>query len=83
MELLRKCGAHLSNDELQDTGTELCRSLSLSHTQIFFFWEFCSKPDKKSHGISDLQLHQLVSLHRLWEKSVETNVTLTKLLVNY
>ncbi|XP_073682697.1 60 kDa lysophospholipase-like [Garra rufa] len=25
LEVLRKCGAHLSRDELQDTGTELCR----------------------------------------------------------
>ncbi len=52
---------------LEQSCAGLSLFLSLSYTNIFGE-EFCSKPDKKSHGISDLQLNQLDSLHRLWEK---------------
>ncbi|KAG1951825.1 60 kDa lysophospholipase-like isoform X2 [Pimephales promelas] len=39
VELLRKCGAHLSPDELQDTGTELCRLAASGDLEGLKIWK--------------------------------------------
>ncbi|XP_050989148.1 60 kDa lysophospholipase [Labeo rohita] len=39
VELLRKCGAHLSRDELQDIGTELCRLATSGDLEGLKIWK--------------------------------------------